>query len=341
MKESSFMSIQLLALMSILWPVALSNAGEPKNEATETRIVLRISREFLLKHGLPAIEEVTPVDRCLFGAHVSGRSTTQGQTSINLDIEKVDAVFTLHFKGTTITKTVATHRPVEVYSTGTTIFEAQRAIRFDGLRFTAEPSTIVQSHSTTIDGVATPRGLIGRIAYRRAWDAIQQNGPAADAISLEDNRVRVMASFDRESERLVKELNRVVPLEKTVALLAPETKDWVTHIARTKEYIMISPGPKNAKIPILPKEYLQLRAPMELWIHGQPAVDSTQALLQTWATVNSALDRYRSFSSSSRKPAKVEGIDFSSVGDWWVLKVGADLLGPWLNKMEENSNPKK
>ncbi len=101
---------------------------------------------------------MAPVNRCLFGAHVTGESHTRGATTVNMDIEDSgDTVFTFQFAGTTVNQTVATHAPVAVYSTGTTVFEAQRAIRFDGLRFTAEAATITATHSTTIDCVATPR----------------------------------------------------------------------------------------------------------------------------------------------------------------------------------------
>ena len=270
MKGSSFKSIQLLALVGVLAPL---RSAVPANRWTKRRKrALSCAFRGNLSPDMPCRpwRKQSPVDRCLFDAHVTGQSNTKGLTTVNMDIEDPDTVFTFHFKGTTITDSVATHRPVAVYSTGTTDFEAQRAIRFDGLRFTAEPATIKSTHATTIDGIATPRGLIGRIAFKRACEAIEQNGPAADAIALDDNKVQVMASFNRQTQQLVKDLNAVVPLEETVALVVPRTKGWITHIGRTKEYIIISPGPKDADIPVLPKEYLKLKAPMELWIHGRP-----------------------------------------------------------------------
>jgi len=341
MKGSNFKSIQLLALIGILGLTAFSNAEQPKDELTKTRIVIRISREFIRKHALPPIEEMAPVDRCLFGAHVTGQSITKGQTTVNMDIEDPETVFTFYFTGTTVTNSVATHRPVAVYSTGTTDFVAERAIRFDGLRFTAEPAAIKATTSTTIDGIATPRGLIGRIAFRKACEAIDQNKSAADAISLQDTKTLVMASFNRQTELLVKSLNAVVPLQETVALVAPKTKDWITHISRTKEFIMISPGPKDADIPVLPKEYLTLKAPLELWIHGKPVGDAARGIVEKWATVNRTLDRFLALTTGTGKAAKVEALNFSAVGDWWVLKVGDDLLGPWVDKLEEKSKPKK
>ena len=295
-------SFPLFVLVCSLWPIPISNADEPTPDVTETRVVLRISREFIRKHTLPSMEEVAPVNRCLFGAHVTGQSLTKGATTVNMDIVDGDAaIFTFHFKGATVTNSVATHNPVSVYSTGTTNFEAQRAIHFDGLRFAAGPATIEAAHSSEIDGVATPRGLRGAIARSQAWAQIRKNKPAADAISLEDTKAKVLASFNRESDQLVSDLNSVVPLEQTVKVLAPRTKDWTTHIARTREYIIISPGPKEAGIPILPKEFLQLKAPMELWIHGKPAGESIRRLLEIFGVAHRGLDRFRALTTAAER----------------------------------------
>jgi hypothetical protein len=330
----------LFALIGNLCSTSSGNADEPTPNVTETRAVLRISWEFIRKHTLPSIEESAPVNRCLFGAHVTGQAHTKGATTVNMDIVEGDeAVFTFHFKGATITNSVATHNPVAVYSTGTTNFETRRSILFDGLKFTAGPATIQATHSATIDGVAAPRGLRGCIARSIAWGQIRKNKTASDAISLEDTKTRVLASFNRESDRLVNDLNAVVPLEQTVNLLAPQTKDWTTYIARTKEYIMISPGPKEAGIPVLPKEYLQMKAPMELWIHGKPAGESVGRLLEIYGVAHRGLDRFRALTSS--KQAHAEGLRFSAVGEWTVIKVGEDLLERWVEKIEGKSEPMK
>ena len=144
-----------------------------------------------------------------------------------------------------------------------------------------------------------------------------------------------MTSFNRETERLVKDLNAVVPFEETVALLVPRMKDWVTRVAKTKEYIIISRGPKDVDIPVLPKEFLHLKAPVELWIRGKPDGEPARRLLERWGEVHRGFDRFRDLVSG--KTTKVEGLRFSAVGDWWVIKVGEDLLGPWIKKIEEKS----
>ncbi len=106
-----------------------------------------------------------------------------------------------------------------------------------------------------------------------------------------------------------------------------------------KEYIIISPGPKEADIPVLPKEFLHLKAPVELWIRGKPDGEAARRLLEKWGEVHRGFDRFRDLVSG--KTTKVEGEEFSASGDWWVIKVGEDLLEPLMKKIEEKSKPMK
>jgi len=306
---------------------------EPKGEIKETRVVLRISREFIRNHAIPSIEEVTAINMCRFGAHVTGTAKTTGQTTINMVVRERDAVFTFHFKGTTLTKTVATKHPVAIYSSGRTDFVAQREIHFDGVLFSHRPATIEATYCSTIDCLATPPRLIGRIARAKAIPEIQRLKPASDALDLSDTKTQVLAAFDRESEKLVTDLNKVAPWEQTINLLVPRTKEWITHVSSTSDYLMASPGPKDSTIPVLPKEFLSMKAPLELWIHGQPVGDPSRKIVESWSTVQRGLDRFRGLVSG--KEAKVEGVSFTAVGEWWVLKVGEDLLERWVEKLVE------
>jgi hypothetical protein len=250
-------------------------------------------------------------------------------------LDDTAGVFTVHFTGTTTTHTVATHSPVQIYSTGTTPFSAQRSIYFDGLRFTEGPPTITATHSSTIDGICTPRGLRGCIAYRRAVEGIQCNKAASDAIALNDNKANIMATFSRETERFLKELNGIVPFEQTVALFVPKTRNYVIHLKSTRDYLIASPGPKDATIPELPKEFFQMKAPLEVWIHGKQEGERTRRALEMWTAVNQGFDRFR-LGAKGEKP-KVEGLKVAAAGDWWVIKVGEDLVNEWFERQKEKN----
>ena len=123
---------------------AVTNAlTAPANDGTkETKIVLRISKEFVRQHAPPAVEHVAPVNKCLFGSRVTGTASTRGQPVLTMDTDHSKPVFTLHFKGTTTTKTVASKHPVKAYSTGVAQFDVHRQIRFDGIQFSEGPESI-------------------------------------------------------------------------------------------------------------------------------------------------------------------------------------------------------
>ncbi len=334
MYGSCFNIFGFLTIIAVGTTCARSNVDEPSDELDKTRIVLRISREFIRRHTQPTIDEYSPINKCLFGAHVTGWSHTTGTTRVGMDVNDEDAYFILHFDGVTINQSVARRNPVAVYSTGRVDFQSQRRIRFDGLRFIVEPATLQATNSSTIDAVETPPGLRGRIAQRRAWPQIEQNKPEADAISLADTQALVITNFNRESDRVVKELNGVVPWEQTIALVTPgSTKDWVTRLKTTKEYLIVSPGPKDWEIPVLPKEFLQMKAPIELWMRGNPAGERARRLLEKWSIVRGGLSRLTALTSS--EPPKVEGLKFSAAGDWWVLKVGEDSAEKLIEKIKE------
>ena len=257
------------AILSLLWIGGSSQADEQPAPAKETRIVLRISKEFIRRHAPPAITEVSPINRCMFGAHVTGQSNTSGQIQIEMVPHDRDAVFTLRFSGTTTTKTVATRNPVEVYESGKTVFEAQRKITFNGLRFSEGPITIKTSYSSSFDGLATPRGLRGLIARKVAIARVARTQPQSDAIGLQDTTNQVVAGFNKATEELLKDLNKMVPIDQTINLFIPKTKDWIYHLGSTKDYIFASPGPKDAKIPVLPKEAARMSSAGRIMVPRQ------------------------------------------------------------------------
>ena len=312
-----------------------SHAQIPDEESRETRVVIRISREFIRRHAPPKVDEVRPVSECRFGANVTGTAETTGRSWITMEAHDQDAVFTLHFEGKTVSKTIATRRPVEVYTTSVTPFRIQRKIQFNGVRFLEVGEPVFEATtSAQTDGIGTPGGLRGRIAYRMASRQIEDVRSQNDAMTLDETKEAVLKSFNAGSEQFVTQLNRVVPFEKTNAIIFPKSGGYITHMATTPNYIIISPGPKEAKIAVLPKDYIQIKAPIEIWIHGLKETDRARRALESWRAVHDGLERFRA--KISGEPAKTEGLKLSAVGEWWVLKIGEDLAGDWLDKMEKS-----
>jgi hypothetical protein len=295
----------------------------------DVTLVLRISKEFIRQHEPPPVEQVAAVDRCLFGAHVTGTATTTGKPAVSMDGDHTKPVFTLHFAGTTVTRTVATKRPVKAMTTGRAVFDVHREIRFDGTEFSDGPETIECSYDSTLDGVSVPPGLRGRIVRKFAVPQIQANRPKADAIALAETKETILESFGERTDKLVNDLNTNVPWKKTLALLAPQESDWVASFSSTKDWVEARSSHLDGPFPDLPDEADELKAPIELWVLGKPDAVMSGKLLALWGVSNVAMDRFRDVTPTPAA-AVAAGIDPAIVGDWWVLRVGTDLAERFL-----------
>ena len=319
-----------VGLMLSLLAVRSTSAQEAAAESPEIKIVLRISKDFICSHGPPPIERVASIDRCLFGARVTGTATTKGQAALTVDGDQSKPSFTFHFKGTTTQRTVASQHPVKAYSTGVTTFDVYRPIFFEGLEFSDGPEVIEASQSSRLDRLSVPPGLRGSIVRLFATPRIEEKRPQGDAIALRETKATLLADFGKETDRLVAELNSRMPWKQTLAMLMPQQTEWVEHFASTKDWILVSPGPKGATIPELPEESVELQAPMELWVYGKPDGPAATKVVALWNTIHNGLDRFRVLPPAAS--TVVKGIEPSAVGNWWVIRAGADLLEGMIDK---------
>lgn len=67
-----------------------------------------------------------------------------------------------------------------------------------------------------------------------------------------------------------------------------------------------------------------MKAPIELWIHGVPDPATAVQLVALWNAVNAGLDRFRR-QQSARTP-QVADVEPDVIGEWWVMRVGEDIL---------------
>jgi hypothetical protein len=251
-----------------------------------------------------------------------------------MDTDHSKPVFTLHFRGTTTTKTVASKHPVKAYSTGVALFDVHRQIRFDGMQFSEGPESIEATYSSTLDGLATPPGLRGCIVRKFAMPQIEAMKPRADAIALADTKASVLEAFGKHSDELVSDLNARLPWKQTLALLMPDDTQWSGHFASTKDWILASPGPKDAGIPELPAEEAKAQAPIELWVHGKPGDGTAAKVIALWSAVHVGLNNFRP--NALQGAVKLEDIKPAIVGDWWVIRVGADLIEGLMHQLEDD-----
>lgn len=313
---------------------ALTNSAN--DGSNEMKIVLRVSKEFVRQHAPPPVEHVAPVNKCLFGSRVTGTAFTRGQPALTMHTDHSKPVFTLHFKGTTTTKTVASKHPVKADNTGVAEFDVHREIRFDGMQFVEGPESIEATYSSSIDGLTTPPGLRGRIVRRFATPQINAMKPKADAIALADTKATVLEAFGKHSDEVVSDLNARLPWKQTLSLLMPDETSWSGHFASTPDWILASPGPKEAGIPALPPEEAKVQAPIELWVHGKLGDGTAAKVIAIWSAVHVGLDTFRT--PVSQSGVKLEDIKPAIVGDWWVLRVGEDLVEGLVDQLRKDES---
>lgn len=333
------MHLYRIPFFVILLACPILSAAEPVDDSKETGVVFRISKELILRHQAPDFDMTSPINMCLFGANVGGMARTTGKTTVTMDANEKDAVFTLRFQGSTVTTSVASRQRVNVYGNGRTDFVAMRNIRFDGIRFKAEPAAIEASGNHTVDSIQAPRGLFNPLVRRVASNEVYRLKPTTDAIGLAEVKKQVLSGFEAESEKRMNQLNGIVPYESTLAQIAPKTQGWITHLGTSKNYLIISPGKADASIATLPADAKNMRAPMELWIRGRPEGEPARNMLEAFTKSQRALDRFRAVITG--KERKLEGVAFTAVGDWWVLKIGEDLADQWLEKIEQGIQAEK
>ena len=301
-------------------------------------LVLRISREFIRKRVPKVVDQTTPVDRCLFGAHVAGEAVTNGQPLVVEGDDPQEPGFTVQFSGSTVTHTRSSKGPVRVYGTGTATYTVQRKIRFDADGFHAEAPSITCDYGSSLDGLGLPPGLRGRLVKRFATPEIQKTRPAADAIAKNDTQQELLTTFTQKTDALVNDLNQRMPWKDTLAIVAPSGAERVRRLTTTPVYVEIRSSVADAEIPSLPSESENLRAPIELLVLGEPGPVVSAELLALWGLSKMAIEPLKDKAEaaaervSERLEDSARGFEPQLLGEWWVLRLGADLIEQMLGE---------
>lgn len=302
------------------------------NVVQDKTLVLRISREFIRQRVPKVVDQRTPVHRCLFGADVAGEAITNGQPLVMQGDKPQEPGFTVQFSGTTVTRTRAAKGPVKAFSSGTATYTVQRRIDFDATGFHADAPSIVCDYDSSLDGLGLPPGLRGRIVKRFAMPELQKTRPAADAIAERDTEREVLTAFTKKTDILVQDLNERMPWQDTLTILAPNGSERVRRLTTTPVYVEIRSSVVDAVIPDLPSDSESLRAPIELWVLGEPGPVVSAELLALWGlsrmTIAPLEEKLEATAEkvSDRLEESASGFEPELLGEWWVLRLGADLL---------------
>jgi len=302
------------------------------NVVQDKTLVLRISRDFIRQRVPKVVDQKTPVDRCMLGARVIGEAVTNGQPLVVEGDDPQKPGFTVQFSGTTVTSTRSSKGPVRVYSTGTAGYTARRRIDFGPTGFSAEVPSIECTYGSALNGLGLPPGLRGRIVKRFAMPEIAKTQPTADALAESDLTSKVMAEFTTKTDTLVDDLNSRMPWKDTLAIVAPNGEQRIRRLTTTPVYVEIRSSVVDAVIPDLPSESESLRAPIELWVLGEPGPVVSAELLALWGLSKMAIAPIKEKAEAAAERVKenledsASGFEPELLGEWWVLRLGADLM---------------
>ena len=144
----------------------------------------------------------------------------------------------------------------------------------------------------------------------------------------------MLAEFGKQTDKLVADLNANLPWKETVALLThpgPGRRRQFSNAARWIEARSMHIDVKGSD---LPEESNQLRAPIELWVQGEPRASVTGEVLSLWGAAHQALDRFREAVAPTDE-STATGVTPEIIGDWWVIRVGSDVAERFIKQKIE------
>jgi hypothetical protein len=315
----------LLCAVVLLLSLQLDASPQPsppsKDALPEVTVVLRISRKLINELTTEKVQRTTPVHLHLLEAEMRGQALTNATGSVQFEPMANETGFVIELQGTTVSQTVIDRPPVQVFGSGRMTFIVRKRVAFEGVRFRTQPTTLEASFCSSVDGLATPPGLIGVFVRLIATPIVQRQAPLFAAAAFEEGKAQLVATFDEEVQQIIDDLNQVSPLEETVQKLFPETKDWIYYASSTPTHLIIGVGPPQHRVPELPVSE-KTNAPIEVWIRARPQTQAMIQVLKLWRDANKQLRQM--LPPSIGKALTFEGeIKTQTVKDWFVIQLGA------------------
>ena len=327
-------SVKVIALSSLLFLQSLPvGAEQPSADLPETKVVLRISREFIHELTAKQIKRDVPVDLNANGVAVTGTARAEGTTNVNIQASDNACDFELVVNGSVSTQLVATDRSVQVHLQGTAPFSARRRVVFADDAFSGHKVEVDTSYHSTVAAICSSRaGLIGNLARTTATWKTRRVLPEEDLRAADEVRLRLSAAIEKETDELLVTLNRIGSIVKQGEDVLREEKliseRSVQHyLAATERSIYISIGPPEHRIAKLPKTSASERAPIELWvaIKKPGKKDAFSPILANWKIVKPFV--LARIAKRSPETAKIlDQVQVKTVENWHVLTFAPSLF---------------
>lgn len=259
---------------------AQSSDETPPPDVREHRglVILRISDELLDRLLATDVDTETRVDRCVLGTRAIGSASTEGHADVDPKPDPLDASFRVTVQGVSNSRTVGRNGPAVIHSYTSTEWQVDKVIRFDDGKFVAEPGVVAASRTrmTPLGVGASVPGLRGMLVRRIAGRRVQESRAAAERISGEHTRGRVLGEVDAAIDERIAQLNSQIASRPVLDSLLPLLDTGAARLYTSDDCIHLAfLGIEAVTAVACPLDQLDPRE-SELWIHssllGVPAL---------------------------------------------------------------------
>jgi hypothetical protein len=327
---------KLLAVCCFL----LAAPAVPAQQLPETKVVLRLSRDFVLRLTGINYQLDEPIQTNEGGNTIAGNAHINGKFDVKLYESATESNFDILVSGEILTQVTASRRAIEVRTHGRAPFSGQRHIVFNGTAYVGQDISMNVMHHSTLDAILSRRGgVAGALTRRIARPVARRALPESDRRADEELRSRLVKAFDEETTTLISVINKIGPIVKQAETLLIE-EDLLPksglHLYRasTKESLLFSTGPAHQRIAKLPDIPAFKRAPVELWIAKREGSKEKrlQYFLKQWELIVPFLDeqlarRYPEFSKTfeGKLYKSLNKVQMETVGGWHVVTFAPQL----------------
>ncbi len=312
-----------------------AEAQEPNKLLPETKVVLRISRQFIRELTGKQFERDEPIDKNSFRATIQGCAHAAGTFYVKLQKSPSTIDFDFLVQGEVLTQVVASRRLVQVHGHGVAWFNGRQHVVFDGNAFTGEALDITATYRSSIDRACSLQGsLAGSLRRGIALRSARRNLPESEQEAENELRTQLTVAIGKETEQIITTMNKLGPLLKKGEEILREQKvlpvSSVQHyLATTDEHLYLSIGPPRHRIPSLPELDATTRGPVEMWVAIEKASkdDLRNSILQNWEIAKPFI--LKRIGKDTPELAKiVEQVQVEVVEGWYVVAIAPKLLEP-------------
>jgi hypothetical protein len=261
-------------------PRAVSSDRTPAENLPCHRVVFRISDQVLNSlMDQRQIDREVDVDDVILGTTVRGKAHIVGNTFVQPNASPEQALFTIHFRGVVVSRTVGHNGPAILHNVATTHFTATKQVVFTpGQGFRGLEPSVVAKTECRLEGVdSTRQGLIGRMVRRRAELAAEERRPQATEIARQRAEQRILAAFETSSEERLAKLNQRADFKSLAVAVTGAGQGEAQYVCcTTPRYIQIATrasnsgeanAPEAIKLPVHDSPHTPSGAPIEIWVH--------------------------------------------------------------------------